>query len=1169
MKVQLFLISLFVSISTTIDISAQSLSITDIQPKNGAPGNTITLWGFGFASGFSTNKVKFIPVNGGAAINASNTGLGSNAFNLNKLSARIPYGLEGGNYRIVLENETNGASDTLATLFSVTTGGGYFGELGSNKQEIADLKSVLARDINGDGHIDLIGGDNDRLSWYRNNGSSNPTFSRNALPYPYLSGPASFHVSDLDGDGDLDVIGSFYSATNYLIWYENDGALSPTFTQHTLDDHDFDRITKIDARDMDSDGDVDIVAISDYELLLFTNDGAATPTFSKSVIKDISGTTERFESLFIFDDDSGFRMNIITGHSAGTIAIHKNLGSGSFDIDETIVTTNAGIVSDLTVADVGYGSHLDIVSSSSSYSTSKISWYNSAGSHAEITLNSSVNRPESIFAGDFDGDGDYDIISNSRLNGNIFLYESNGASTSYFTERTISTSENGAYNMTAADLDNDGDIDILTTYGGKTYWYKNMEAPIESKSVVFDGDGDYISIADDDALDLTNSFTVEAWIKPTSLDAGFQRFLSKSGAYGIGVSNSAIRFTTYGVKDYDLSYTLTIEEWVHIATVMDASNTITFFVNGENIGALGTSLGSANSSTDPLSIGSNSTGGEAFNGKIDEVRIWNDERTQQQIQTHMYQSLVGDEANLLAYYSFDGSGSTAVDFTANTFDGTITGDVTRNNDTHPYGAIITGSEGWRMLSAPVSGVSYGSLLDTLWTQGFSGSDHTGGNSNVLIWDETTHSFNSISNATDIPSSGQGFITFVYNDDNFDGVDDGFPKHILTDITQQAGEISPSLTFTDSGTLADDGWNLVGNPYGATIDWDAASGLSSSNLDASFYVWSDSANAGAGDYLSWNGTTGTFGGGKIAPWQGFWVKANAAAPSLSLTDDARSSGGVFRKQAPISELRFNLSGETLSSRTILMFSEQALIEKDELDAYKLSSLNKEHLSLFTQLENGSALDINALPKQLEKSLNVPLDIRGSDLNGKFELTWNSSSLPEAWNLTLIDSHTGKEVNLRDTQQYHFDLETASKTVHSESEENQQSLNIPVHGVVSPTIIKAKANSSSRFTLRIVPSGVSVSNDPATELPTVVELDQNYPNPFNPSTSIAFGLPQSGKVTLEVFDLLGRKVATLLNDENKSAGRYTVNFDANGLSSGMYIYRLQTGSSIITKKLTLIK
>jgi hypothetical protein len=83
-----------------------------------------------------------------------------------------------------------------------------------------------------------------------------------------------------------------------------------------------------------------------------------------------------------------------------------------------------------------------------------------------------------------------------------------------------------------------------------------------------------------------------------------------------------------------------------------------------------------------------------------------------------------------------------------------------------------------------------------------------------------------------------------------------------------------------------------------------------------------------------------------------------------------------------------------------------------------------------------------------------------------------------------------------------------------------------------------------------------------------LVQNYPNPFNPSTTIQFSIPQSSKVTLKIFDILGREVSTLIN-ENKSAGNYWVNFDASGLASGMYIYRLTAGDYTASKKMMLLK
>lgn len=90
----------------------------------------------------------------------------------------------------------------------------------------------------------------------------------------------------------------------------------------------------------------------------------------------------------------------------------------------------------------------------------------------------------------------------------------------------------------------------------------------------------------------------------------------------------------------------------------------------------------------------------------------------------------------------------------------------------------------------------------------------------------------------------------------------------------------------------------------------------------------------------------------------------------------------------------------------------------------------------------------------------------------------------------------------------------------------------------------------------------------ELPSEFTLDQNYPNPFNPTTTIRFGLPESAEVTLEVYSILGQKVMTLIN-ENRSAGWHTVSFNGAGLSSGVYIYRIQAGGMVQTKKLMLVK
>ena len=98
-------------------------------------------------------------------------------------------------------------------------------------------------------------------------------------------------------------------------------------------------------------------------------------------------------------------------------------------------------------------------------------------------------------------------------------------------------------------------------------------------------------------------------------------------------------------------------------------------------------------------------------------------------------------------------------------------------------------------------------------------------------------------------------------------------------------------------------------------------------------------------------------------------------------------------------------------------------------------------------------------------------------------------------------------------------------------------------------------------------VSVKEETAS-IPTQFILYQNFPNPFNPSTTISWQSPVAGYQTLNVYDILGNEVATLVN-EYRNAGSYEIDFDASSLSSGIYFYKLNAGSFIQTKKMVLIK
>lgn len=125
---------------------------------------------------------------------------------------------------------------------------------------------------------------------------------------------------------------------------------------------------------------------------------------------------------------------------------------------------------------------------------------------------------------------------------------------------------------------------------------------------------------------------------------------------------------------------------------------------------------------------------------------------------------------------------------------------------------------------------------------------------------------------------------------------------------------------------------------------------------------------------------------------------------------------------------------------------------------------------------------------------------------------------------------------------------------------------IAGIVGETSYGDTKNSTYRIRTGFVVTYGKIIKD--YSIPKNFELYQNYPNPFNPTTTIEYELPEKIRVQLTIYDILGREVKELVN-EVQDAGKYKIHFNANGLASGVYIYRLLTDKYAKAKKMILLK
>lgn len=379
--------------------------------------------------------------------------------------------------------------------------------------------SVNCADVDGDGDRDVLSasfGDG-TIAWHENDGTgTNWTFHTVTT----IAGePTSVVASDLDDDGDLDIVATENSAAE-VTWYENDSA-GANWTRHRFSNVIFGLIA-VHSDDLDNDGDNDVLAAAalDDKVVWFRND-----TIHRSAAFPAG------LSIATLDDARDIATGDITGNGlvdAAAVSFNENTvawySNAAASWTPFTVTTTANGASSVELADLDADGDLDIIYTAAQ--DDAVAWQENDGSPfdggwAVHTVTTSAESARDAIAVDLDRDGDLDLVSASKVDNKLAWYESDGTpADGGWATHTITTGASGTESVIAADLDGDGDPDLVSVnfFSDSLDWYENDGTPAdggwvthslaagidEPKSVAaadLDGDGDIDIIGASQAAD--------------------------------------------------------------------------------------------------------------------------------------------------------------------------------------------------------------------------------------------------------------------------------------------------------------------------------------------------------------------------------------------------------------------------------------------------------------------------------------------------------------------------------------------------------------------------------------------------------------------------------------------------------------------------------------------
>ena len=363
--------------------------------------------------------------------------------------------------------------------------------------------SIRAADLDNDGDLDLCSASlyasMVKIAWFENLDGKGTFGPQNAVSthFHFIS---SIYISDMDSDGDQDILAASESF-DQIVWFENvDGVGdfgSPNVIPTTVITSDVDRPHFVHAADFDGDGDADVVStsINDNKIAWYRNEDGAGNFAPEEVI--FSYLPDRVQSVYSADIDSDGDVDLFSASdSDGRLSWYENInGSGQFGAKTTIDSGLIGQIN-VSISDLNGDGHLDVLSTSSF--EDKLAWYrheDGAGSFSDQQIISqTTENVTAIKSADLDQDGDMDVVVTSHTQNKLSWYENENGMGSFSSEQVISEQIYSARLLEVTDMDNDGLLDLVCSsyQTGEIVWFQNLNASGDfSSKKIISSEADY------------------------------------------------------------------------------------------------------------------------------------------------------------------------------------------------------------------------------------------------------------------------------------------------------------------------------------------------------------------------------------------------------------------------------------------------------------------------------------------------------------------------------------------------------------------------------------------------------------------------------------------------------------------------------------------------------